>query len=144
MTIRKVVQLALAASVLTVGVSAAAAIAGDPKPVTVHMTGGQEVPPGSPTASGTFRFQIIPNREDVCFGLTWKGLDTPTMAHIHKAPPGMAGPVVIVLYGTPPVGHSGCRTAKASLIDAIQTHPAEYYVNIHTKKYPDGAIRGQL
>jgi hypothetical protein len=143
-TIRKLVRLALAASVLTVGASAAAASAGDPKTVTVQMTGGQEVPPGSPTASGTFGFQIIPNSEEVCFSLTWKGLDTPTMAHIHKGPPGMAGPVVIVLYGTPPVGHSGCRTAKASLIDAIQKHPAGYYVNVHTKKYPDGAIRGQL
>jgi CHRD domain len=136
--------LALAASVLTVGVSAAAASAGGPNTVTVQMTGGQEVPPGSPTASGTFRFQIIPNSEEVCFNLTWKGLDTPTMAHIHKAPADMTGPVVIVLYGMPPVGHSGCRTAKASLIDAIQSHPTDYYVNVHTKKYPDGAIRGQL
>ena len=141
---RKIARLTLAAGVLTVGVSAAAASGVGSKPVTVQMTGSQEVPAGSPTASGTFRFQVIPNNEEVCFGLTWKGLDTPTMAHIHKAPPGMAGPAVIVLYGAPPVGHSGCRTAKASLIDAIQNDPAAYYVNVHTKKYPDGAIRGQL
>jgi CHRD domain len=108
------------------------------------MTGSQEVPPGNPTASGTFRFRVIPDGEQVCFSLTWKGLDTPTMAHIHKAPPGIEGPVVIVLYGAPPVGHSGCRTAKPSLIDAIQKHPAAYYVNVHTERYPNGAIRGQL
>jgi CHRD domain len=108
------------------------------------MTGSQEVPPGNPTASGTFRFRLIPDGEQVCFSLTWKGLDTPTMAHIHKAPPGIEGPVVIVLYGAPPVGHSGCRTAKPSLIDAIQKHPAACYVNVHTERYPNGAIRGQL
>ena len=141
---RKIVRFALAASVLVAGASVAAPSAGSSKPAIVHMTGSQEVPPGSPTASGTFRFQVIPNGEEVCFSLTWKGLGTPTMAHIHKAPPGMAGPVAIVLYGTPPVGHSGCRTAKASLIDAIQDDPAAYYVNVHTKEYPDGAIRGQL
>jgi hypothetical protein len=52
--------------------------------------------------------------------------------------------VVIVLFGNPPVKHSGCRKAPKSLITAIGKNPSAYYVNVHTNKYPGGAIRGQL
>jgi hypothetical protein len=34
--------------------------------------------------------------------------------------------------------------ASKSLISAIEKKPGAYYVNIHTAKYPAGAIRGQL
>ena len=34
--------------------------------------------------------------------------------------------------------------AAKSLITAIAKSPSAYYVNIHTIKYPAGAIRGQL
>ncbi len=38
----------------------------------------------------------------------------------------------------------GCTKAAKSLIAAIESHPNSYYVNVHTAKYPGGAIRGQL
>jgi len=146
---RKIVlmSLALAAGTLIAG-SALAAGGGTPQTVTVHMTGSQEVPKGSPTGSGTFRFQLIPsvgpNVGQVCFSLTWSKIDTAIASHIHKGAKGEAGPVVIVLFGTPPVKHSGCRNASKSLIEAIQKKPSAYYVNVHTNKYPGGAIRAQL
>jgi hypothetical protein len=31
-----------------------------------------------------------------------------------------------------------------SLIKAILTYPQDYYVNVHTTDFPDGADRGQL
>jgi hypothetical protein len=31
-----------------------------------------------------------------------------------------------------------------SLLAAIKKKPSAYYVNVHTKKYMGGAIRGQL
>jgi hypothetical protein len=34
--------------------------------------------------------------------------------------------------------------ASKTVVAAILKTPGAYYVNIHTKKYPDGAIRGQL
>jgi hypothetical protein len=137
-------MLALTAGVLIAVGSAVAASGGATKTTTVHMTGSQEVPKGSPTGTGVFRFQLLPSKGLVCFSLAWSKIDTPTASHIHKAPKGKAGNVVIVLFGTPPVKQSGCRKAPKSLIVAIGKHPSAYYVNVHTMKYPNGAIRGQL
>jgi hypothetical protein len=139
-----VVALALTSGVLIAVGSAVAAGGGTPKTTTVHMTGSQEVPKGSPTGSGVFRFQLLPSRGLVCFSLTWSKIDTPTASHIHKGAKGAPGSVVIVLFGNAPVKHSGCRKAAKSLITAIGKNPRAYYVNVHTKKYPGGAIRGQL
>ena len=134
--------LALAAALLIATGSALAANGGSPKTVTVHLTGGAEVPKGSPNGSGTFRFQLIPSQGQICFSITWSKIGTPTADHIHKGGKGVSGPIVIALG--PPVTHSGCRTAKKSLITAIQKKPSAYYVNVHTAKYPGGAIRAQL
>ena len=38
----------------------------------------------------------------------------------------------------------GCTKASSKLITAIEEKPGSYYVNIHTKKYAGGAIRGPL
>jgi hypothetical protein len=140
-------SLAVAASVLIAG-SAPAMSTGALPSVTVHMTGSQEVPKGSPTGSGTFRFKLIPSVGpkvgQVCFSLTWSKIDTPIASHIHKGGKGVSGPIVIVLFKEPPVRHSGCRNAPKSLIKAIQKKPSAYYVNVHTNKHPLGAIRAQL
>ncbi len=143
---RKIVlmPLAVAAGVVVAGGSALGAPSGTPKTVTVHMRGNLEVPKGSPIGSGTFRYQLIPSKGQLCFSLTWSKIGTPLASHIHKAAKGKSGPVVIALFAVAPVKHSGCRTAKKSLIQAIQNHPSGYYVNVHTAKYPSGAIRGQL
>lgn len=138
------IALALTTGVLIAVGSAVAASGGASKATTVHMTGLQEVPKGSPTGSGAFQYQLLPNRGLLCFSLTWSNIGTPTASHIHEAPKGKSGNVVIVLFGHPPVGHSGCRKAPKSLIIAIGKAPGAYYVNVHTQKYPDGAIRGQL
>jgi len=140
-------SLALVVGALISG-SALAMSAGAPPTVTVHMTGGQEVPKGTPAGSGTFRFELIPsagpNVGQVCFSLKWSKIDTPIASHIHKGTKGVSGPIVIVLFKAPPVGHSGCRNAPKSLIKAIKKNPSAYYVNVHTNKHPLGAIRAQL
>jgi hypothetical protein len=143
---RKTALAALAvASVLVMAVGpAVAAGGGTPKTFTVHMTGTQEIPKGSPTGSGTFRYQLLPGKGMLCFSLTWSKIDTPIASHIHKAPKGKEGNVVIPLFAKAPVGHSGCSKVSKTLLTAIGKKPSNYYVNVHTKKYPNGAIRGQL
>ena len=104
------------------------------------LSGNVEVPKGSPTGKGTATITISGSK--VCWKFSFSGIDTPLASHIHKAPAGKAGPVVVPFGAA--FKASGCTTASAGLATAIAAHPSAYYVNIHTKKYPAGAIRGQL
>ena len=67
--------------------------------------------------------------------------------HIHKAPAGANGPIVVGLLpaGKPTAPtESGCVAADRMLILQIMRDPEAYYVNVHTTQFPGGAIRGQL
>jgi hypothetical protein len=134
------VSLALVAATV---LPSASALAATSKVITVKMTGKQETPKGSATGSGTAKITLTPSKSRVCFNITWSGIGTPVAAHIHKGAKGTSGPIVVPLFATPPK-HTGCVKAKRSLVSAIVKHPTAYYVNVHTKKYPAGALRGQL
>jgi hypothetical protein len=115
------------------------------------LTGAAEVPgPGDPDASGTASITLNQGQGTVCFVLTWQDIDgTVTDAHIHQAPVGTPGPVVVPLFTSasfPGTGStSGCISdVSRALIQDIRQNPADYYVNIHSTVFPAGAIRGQL
>jgi CHRD domain len=139
---RKIMAIALAMSVGLL-ITAGAAMSALPT-YTVHMTGSQGVPEGSPKGKGTFRYQLVTNSGLLCYSVAWSGIDTPYADHVHMGARGIEGPVVIPLSTHAPIPHSGCVNVKKSLLDAIKKKPSAYYVNVHTKKYPGGAIRGQL
>jgi CHRD domain len=111
--------------------------------IKTTMLGKNEVPKGSPKASGTATIKLDSKTGKVCWTFKVKGLDTVTAAHIHKAPKGASGNVVIPFWAGK-LKASGCVSASKSLVAAIDKTPTAYYVNIHTVKYPAGAIRGQL
>jgi hypothetical protein len=111
------------------------------------MTGAAEVPgPGDPDGSGTATIILNSGTNEVCWEITVSGITLPaTAAHIHVAPVGVAGPVVVALSPPDATGFSsGCRSADSALIKTIRKNPELYYVNVHTSDYPGGAIRGQL
>ena len=113
----------------------------------ITLTGAEEAPgPGDPDGSGTAFLSLNPGQGEVCFELSVSGIALPaTGAHIHVAPAGSPGPVVVPL--TPPDASgasSGCVSASRDLIIAIIQNPDAYYVNVHTTKFPPGAVRGQL
>jgi CHRD domain len=95
-------------------------------------------------SAGAIRAQLAGNR--TVYRLRVANVTLPTVgARIHKGATGVSGPVVVPF--TPPGANgasSGCTTAATSLIDDILANPAGYYVNVHTKEHPDGAIRSQL
>jgi hypothetical protein len=111
--------------------------------IKATMLGKNEVPKGSPTASGTATISLNAKTGRVCWTFAVKGLDTVTASHIHKAAKGKAGNVVIPFFAGK-LKKTGCVSAAKSLVAAIDQSPTGYYVNIHTVKYPAGAIRGQL
>lgn len=110
-----------------------------------RLIGGAERPgPGDPTAAGAI--QVLPDlaKSQLCYTLQVSKLSEATMAHIHKGPADASGPVVVQLITPTVQGSKGCVAADPALVKDIADHPAAYYVNVHTLKFPAGAIRGQL
>jgi hypothetical protein len=113
----------------------------------VLMTGAEEVPgPGDPDGSGIAVLRLNPGTEQVCFQLFVEDILLPaSAAHIHEAPAGVAGPVVVGLAAPDANGEaSGCVSAPREEILEIIAEPEEYYVNVHNSEFPGGAVRGQL
>jgi hypothetical protein len=141
-----VVLLAIGVAVLLGGPVGAAG-----RPLSTTMVGSAEAPgPGDPDATGTASLTLNQGSGQVCYSLTWEDIDgTVVAAHIHVAPPGTPGPIVVPLFmGT---AFSGTDSSSAcvpgvsrELIKDIRQNPADYYVNVHSTVFPAGAIRGQL
>ena len=134
-------------------------------PFMAVMTPEQEVTPAggdpNPAASGTTVMTLNSGQEEICFKTTFSGLSAPVSdAHIHEAPAGAGGGIVVRLagpvYDAFPAVTSGtvarCVYAPRELIKTIRKNPENYYVNIHTRSAPPnplldrpaGAIRGQM
>ena len=112
---------------------------------TVEMTGAAEAPgPGDPDGSGTAVFRLNYGQGEICYELTVSGIDPATAAHIHVAPAGSPGPVVVPLAAPTSGTSSGCVEVARDLIKAIIQNPEAYYVNVHNPAFPPGAVRGQL
>ncbi|MDB5477166.1 MAG: hypothetical protein JWP49_2677 [Phenylobacterium sp.] len=137
------------AAVVGLGLAGAAAAADAPKggrPLTAAMTGANETPAADPKATGTASIRVNVGQNQVCWELTAKDLSAPAVAaHIHKGAKGASGPPVVPLTPTDATGKSaGCATVDAAVAKDLIQDPDDYYVNIHTKAFPGGAIRGQL
>jgi len=145
---RKYISLALVTILVMVGVmaygSGRALADNGGRPISVDMDGSQEVPPADPDGTGTASFTFNPGLGQVCFELTAQNIVTATAAHIHRAPVGVVGPVVVPLVPPSSGTSSGCTSADRALVLDIIQNPDAYYVNVHNSVYPGGAIRGQL
>jgi hypothetical protein len=107
----------------------------------VALSSSSEVP-ASVSTSSSGRASVTIDGKKVCWAFTLRGVDNPNAAHIHNGSANVSGPVVVPLGGK--YARSGCTTAPTSVTNAILASPTTYYVNVHSQKYPDGAVRGQL
>jgi hypothetical protein len=146
MTNGKLFGLSMLASVSLIAATAIAEpVASGGKKLKTTMTGANEIPgPGDPDGTGTASITINAGQSRICYELTVSNIDTATAAHIHSAPVGVAGPVIVPLAAPSDGDSSGCVDVTRSLADAIRKAPQGYYVNVHNATYPAGAIRGQL
>jgi hypothetical protein len=112
------------------------------KDMAVTLSGDQEVPPVTTSASGTGTISVGDDKS-VSGSIMVKGINA-TAAHIHEAAKGKNGPVIV------PLTKSGDNTfsvaAGAKLTDAqMQALQAgNLYVNVHSAANPNGEIRAQL
>ena len=119
------------------------------RPLTATLMTENEVPACTeppPPARGTATVSINVGQSQICWVIDVANAGAPfTGAHIHEAPVGSAGPIVVPFTTPNAAGHSeGCRTADADLLKEILANPDEYYVNVHNTTCPPGVARGQL
>jgi hypothetical protein len=106
---------------------------------TATLTGGQEVPPNGSTATGTCSLDQIAN---YLIGSCEHTVASPIAAHIHNAPPGVAGGIVFPFSN--PASPINVNWTGMSSGDMAALAAGNLYVNIHTGAFPDGEIRGQI
>lgn len=108
--------------------------------------GGRYV--GDPDGTGTAWLTINVGQQEVCWKLQVQNVAPlpARAAHIHKAPAGSSGVIVVGLSAPDATGMAArCDTGHdRELLKDILQNPTHYYVNVHTAEHPRGAVRGQL
>jgi hypothetical protein len=143
--------LALVAALLALTAVPAAAQEGTGVKCTLFtaLKPGNEVPPSGSLAFGAAAVHIDGNRLSFAVAIANLSRETFTAGHIHVAPAGMNGPVVVPLFSSTGVSprvffQAASVTIDPALGEAICGTPANYYVNYHTVERPGGTTRGQL
>ncbi|ESU26697.1 hypothetical protein FLJC2902T_26720 [Flavobacterium limnosediminis JC2902] len=105
------------------------------------LSGSNEVPPNSSTATGTAVLKFYNATKILSITVTHSGM-TVTDGHIHKGALGVSGPPVFAFSSfTPPISYTSDPLSAEQEADLKNNL---YYVNLHSATYPDGEIRGQL
>ena len=153
--------IALVACVLVAGCGdddGPTAPSGAPRIFTALLSPANEVPPvGNAESGGRGAVQITFTGATADFYYQLSGFPAGTTivgAHIHPAPAGVNGPVIIstgVTAAAPlslPTGSGEFRVSgipvDAALAQAIVNNPAGYYFNVHSPLNGGGFARGQL
>jgi hypothetical protein len=98
--------------------------------------------PGDPNGRGEAEVNVY--KAKVCYELEVKRIKPAMAAHIHVGGPNVAGPVVVTLKPPTDGSSEGCTPISKQLSKNLRDNPSHYYVNVHNRPYPDGALRGQL
>jgi CHRD domain len=112
------------------------------------------------TGSGSFTFRAAQGRETLCWSLTVQNLapaaGAVTMAHIHGPLPSTAifigltlSPTQLAnlnasLSSTGRASVSGCETVDRAKVRQLLRNLDDFYVNVHTTTFPNGALQGTL
>lgn len=109
-------------------------------------------PGGDPALSGSADLVVTPRRGTICFDIdleeTVPGADTVVALHIH---PGDVAATCDAQDCAAPIdldfaneGLRGCARAGKQLLSSLVEEPEQFYLHVHTARFPAGAVRGQL
>jgi hypothetical protein len=164
----KLLMIVLFTSLLSVGsvsILLNTAKAQEDPSFSATLSGKDEVPPTESNSTGTAKFQVNQNNDNesqVSYWVNITGIKDVNEAHIHNGTTGENGDIVATLSNgksakgddrPPKIGFAGNITKDelqgplknkeiSDLVSLMSDGNA--YVNVHTDKYPDGAIRGQV
>src|ERR671936_90240 len=152
---RLIVCLATACATAALGVGAAPATNDQGVMCVLHakLSAKNETTGSTSTAKGHTLIKVRKNGTiEFKTKILNKAHETFVAGHVHKAPVGVAGPIVVPLFVAPSAPTSarqikqrGIATPNAGTTGADLCHsPSAYYVNYHTTAFTGGAIRGQL
>ena len=108
----------------------------------VTLSGANEVPPVSTSASGTGTVTVKTDRS-VSARITVSGMAA-TASHIHVAPAGANGPVIVPFVKQGDNTFVAAEGAKMTESQYEAYMAGRTYVNVHSAKNPDGEVRAQL
>jgi Cu/Zn superoxide dismutase len=115
---------------------------------TAKLSGNNEVPPLTTTATGLAQFQLSSDGNQLSYTLNAKNLNNFMMAHIHQGKPGEMGqPVAMLSMGNGKITSADLQGPLAGkqmsdLVSIMKNGGA--YVNVHTQQNQNGEIRGQI
>lgn len=118
--------------------------------VEAKLKGKYVVDGGADKGGAQMEIALKPTQSKLCFDFSAKRLDPITYGAIHKAPEGEVGKEKVMLFsdstGLAGTGsYEGCvKNVKSKLLKKIAAKPENFYADLDTKAYPDGAVRGQL
>ena len=163
---KKSLAFGFVATLLIILLVAVGTAAAQPTNFRANLSGGEEVPPVTTTATGQAVFQLNSIGTELSFRLIVANIDDVTQAHIHCGAGGVIGPVVAFLYGFGPVvspngilaqgtlsagnvipapPSSDCPGGIANFAQLIaKMQSSDAYVNVHTLAHPGGEVRGQV
>lgn len=151
------VLVALVASgVVACGGSDKASTAPDKELYIISLNGVSERPNAVTTSStGNAVVQVLPG--DTIEFVVFATADSILASHIHAGDPNVAGPIMVFTFGGPVTGHvdgglSHGYITRQSQFSGLFTYDSlltrlragTSYLNVHTRKFPGGEIRGQL
>jgi hypothetical protein len=143
--------LSLIVIVFTLTLTSAPASASSGRQFGATLTGAAEVNnegvpnQGDPDGGGAAKVRV--KGHEVCVAIEVERIGQPTLAHIHNAPAGKNGPVVVDFTQFIKAGEStieGCVEAERGVARDIRRNPGDFYINIHNEEFKAGAVRGQL
>lgn len=140
------IGVSVTGAALLVLFSAGPALA-DQVQLTGSGSGADEVPdPGEEGATIEADMTIDTETGAITYTVTLSGnSEEAAAAHIHRAPPGQAGDVVVPLDPAAiNAGTEASTTAEPALAAEIAESPGGFYVNVHSPSFPGGFARAQL
>jgi hypothetical protein len=131
------VRVLVASTALLLGGGSAFAV-----DVKVNLTGAEETPPVTTSASGTGVIKIAADKS-VSGTVKTAGIEG-TVAHIHVGAPGQSGPPIITLAKGADGVWSVPAGSKLTDEQYASFKAGNLYVNVHSAEHKPGEIRAQL